>query len=216
MTYKLSILSLTTFALCSAAHAAPVYLNSNNMSVSVGAGTGVGSSNNTFANGQTIDKVIDAATAETEEFHNQTTHIWYSFTDPTDGLELIFDFDQSYDISTLHFWNYDGEFFDVDQVDFSFFDELGALLGTQTLLPALGTSPAITAQDISLVSPLNVSSVSAFLTGSNGQIDFQNIGFTADISAPPIGAVPLPASSLMLVAGLVGLGSMRRRSKPRL
>ena len=77
-------------AMSSAAFAAPVYLNESLISVSVGSGTTATTSNNTFNNGQTINKVIDAPSADAEEFHNQTTHIWFS----GGGLELLFDFNQ--------------------------------------------------------------------------------------------------------------------------
>ena len=200
-----------------AVHAAPIYLNSDNISVSVGAGTGAGSSNNTFSNGVGIEKVIDAPSSDAEEIHNQTTHIWYTFNSVTDGLELIFDFGTSYDITELHFWNYTAEGFDVDQVDFAFFDTAGSQIGMQSLNPALGSSGGIEAEDIALVSPLNTQSVSVFLTGTNGQVDFQNIGFTATASVvvtppPPVAAVPLPAAGLMLLAGLGAFGALRRKS----
>ncbi|MEL6294410.1 MAG: PEP-CTERM sorting domain-containing protein [Pseudomonadota bacterium] len=201
--------------------AATVYLNKDNISVSVGSNTGPGSSNNTFSGGQTIEKVIDAPAADAVDDHNQTTHIWYSFPDPSDGLELIFDFGVSYDIATLHFWNYFGESFDVDQVDFSFFNSLGDLIGTETILPPLGSSTGNLATDIALVSPLNTRTVSAFLTGTNGQVDFQNIGFTAAVSDPnldpeaPMSAVPLPATGLMMLSllGLISAGGRRLGSR---
>ncbi|MEL7514893.1 MAG: PEP-CTERM sorting domain-containing protein [Pseudomonadota bacterium] len=201
--------------------AATVYLNKDNISVSVGSNTGPGSSNNTFSGGQTIEKVIDAPAADAVDDHNQTTHIWYSFPDPSDGLELIFDFGVSYDIATLHFWNYFGESFDVDQVDFSFFNSLGDLIGTETILPPLGSSTGNLATDIALVSPLNTRTVSAFLTGTNGQVDFQNIGFTAAASDPnldpeaPMSAVPLPATGLMMLSllGLISAGGRRFGSR---
>lgn len=196
-----------------AAGASSVYLNQDNISVAVGPGTGAGTSNNTFTRGFGIEKVIDAPSADAEEFHNQDTHIWYTFDDPTSGLELIFDFFVSYDIETLHFWNYTGESFDVDEVVFTFFDAVGSEIGIETVNPALGTSPGIRAQDIPLASPLNTRSVSAFLTGTNGQVDFQNIGFTARISDPdldPTAPVPLPAAGWMLLAGFGSLLAARR------
>ena len=183
-----------------------VYLNEALIDVSVGAGTTATTSNNTFNNGQTINKVIDAPSAIAEEFHNQTTHIWYS----GGGLELLFDFKQEYDISTLHFWNYTGEGFDVDNIDFTFFNASSTQVGTLSIQPLLGSSPGIRAQDINLAAPLNVEFVTAFLTGSNGQVDFQNIGFTAEVSVP---AVPVPAAVWLFGTALVGFIGVSRRRK---
>lgn len=158
--------------------ATPIYLNIDNITVEVGAGTTATTSNNTFANGNTINKVIDAPTADALEFHNQNTHVWFT----GGGLELIFDFQQQYDLSVLHFWNYTGEGFDVDQIDFTFFDDSNTQVGALTVNPALGSSSGISAQDINLAAPLNVRFTRAFLTGTNNQVDFQNIGFTAALS----------------------------------
>ena len=194
----------------SAAFAAPIYLNDTLINVSVGAGTTATTSNNTFNNGQTINKVIDAPSADAEEFHNQTTHIWFS----GGGLELLFDFNQEYDISTLHFWNYTSESFDVDNIDFTFFDSALTQVGSLSILPALGSSPGIEAEDISLAAPLNVQFVTALLTGTNNQVDFQNIGFTAEVSTPqPPSPVPLPAGLPLMLSGLLGIGYLARRKK---
>ena len=121
-----------------------------------------------------------------------------------------------YDITTLHFWNYAFDSFSVDSVDFSFFDSLDQLIGQQTIMPLpSGSESNITAQDYALLSPLNTRSVTAFLTGTNGQVDFQNIGFTANTSDPDLdpapNVVPLPASIFLLLGGFVGLGLVRRR-----
>lgn len=197
-------------AMVSAAAAAPIYLNESLISVSVGAGTTATTSNNTFDGGRTINKVIDAPSADAEEFHDQSTHIWFS----GGGLELLFDFNQEFDISTLHFWNFTGEGFDVDNIDFTFFDSSTTQVGSLSIMPALGSSPGIKAQDIPLAAPLNVQFVTAFLTGSNGQVDFQNIGFTAEVSTPqPPSAVPLPAGLPLLLSGLLGVGFLARRKK---
>ena len=195
--------------------AAPIYLNISNISVEVGPETSPGSFNNTFNGGQTIDKVIDAPSADAEEFHSQTTHIWYTADQVGGGLELLFDFGLEYDTTTLHFWNYTGEDFDVDAVDFTFYNALDQLQGTLTVNPALGSSPGIEAEDIPLPAPLNVRYVTAFLTGDNRQVDFQNIGFTAeeseDQTQPP--AVPSPGTLALLGLGLIGYLTITRRMK---
>ena len=187
--------------------AAPIYLNNTNITVEVGAGTSPGTFNNTFDGGNTIEKVIDAPSADATEFHNQTTHIWFTADQLGGGLELLFDFGNEFDISTLHFWNYTGENFDVDNIDFTFFNSSSDLVGMLSIIPALGSSPGILAEDIILAAPLNVQFVTAFLTGSNRQVDFQNIGFTAEQSDPGTGANPVsePGIISLFVLGLLGM-----------
>jgi hypothetical protein len=204
----------------SSAIAAPVYLNELLIDVSVGSGTSPGTLNNTFSGDQTINKVIDAPSAAATEFHNQTTHIWFTADEVGGGLELLFDFNQEYDITTLHFWNYTAEGFDVDQIDFTFFNESSSQVGDLTVFPALGTSPGIMAQDIALAAPLNVQFVTAFLSGSNAQVDFQNIGFTASLSSPEqpdlpdqptTEVIPVPAGLPLLLTGLAAISLIARR-----
>lgn len=206
---------LFTF-LFSSATANAVYLNVDNIDVEIGPNSTYTSSNNTFSGGATIDKVIDAPSADAEEFHNQSTHNWFS----GGTLELLFDFRTEYDLTTLHFWNYTGESYDVDNIDFSFFDSSSTLQGTLGITPALGNPGGITAEDIVLAAPLDVQFVTAVLSGSNGQIDFQNLGFTGSLSidrcvtnpndpicgnsTPPTG-VPEPGTIGLLALGLLGL-----------
>ena len=76
--------------------------------------------------------------------------------------------------------------------------------------PALGSAPGILAQDIVLAAPLNIQFVTAFLSGTNRQVDFQNIGFTAEISTPP-NPVPEPGLMSILSIGLLGMLVSRRR-----
>ncbi len=185
-----------------------VYLNQDNITVAVGAGTSAGDFNNTFNSGRTIAKVIDAPSAAAAEVHSQTTHIWFTADSVGGGLELVFDFGTSYDLQTLHFWNYDSEGFDVDSLSFRFFDAASSEIGSLALTPALGSSPAILAQDIPLAAPLNVRSVKAFLSGSNRQVDFQNIGFTAVVSV-----VPEPATTALLLLGLGAVATLARRRR---
>ena len=191
---------------------APIYLNDQNITVEVGPGTSAGSFNNTFAGSSTINKVIDAPSADAVEFHNQTTHIWFTADQTGGGLELLFDFGQEFDLTTLHFWNFTSESFDVDNIDFTFFNSDNTQVGSLSITPALGSNPGILAQDIVLPAPLNVQFVTTFLTGSNRQVDFQNIGFTGEISSPrpPTTAVPEPGTLSLFVGALFLLMGFRR------
>lgn len=201
----------------SSALATPVYLNDLLIDVSIGAGTDAsGDFNNTFANGATISKAIDASSATALEFYNQSTHIWFTASAPGKGLELLFDFRVNYDISTLHFWNYTSEPYDVDNIDFVFFDDTMNNVGSLSVAPQTGIRPGILprirVQDIALSAPLNIRYVSAFLTGTNGEIDFVNIGFTA-VRSDPMTPVPLPAGIFLILPALAGLGIAARRRR---
>lgn len=202
---------LPVLVAASSSAVASTYLNQSNISVTVGEGTSPGSFNNTFAGTSTITKVIDAPTAIAEEFHNQTTHIWHTASEAGGGLELKFDFGLEYDLSVLHFWNYTGESFDVDNVDFTFYNANNVQNGVLSVAPDLGSSPGIRAQDLVLAAPLNVRYVTAFLTGSNQQVDFQNIGFTANVSAP----VPEPGTYAMMGLGAFVVLSACHRKRQR-
>ena len=206
---NLFLATIATMFLAATANAG-VYLNNSNISVAVGSGTSPGTFNNTFNNGATIEKVIDAPSADALEFHDQATHIWFTADSVGGGLELLFDFGQEYDITDLHFWNYTAEGFDVDNIDFTFFNQFNTNVGALSVQPALGSSPGIAAQDITLAAPLNVQFVTAFLTGTNRQVDFQNIGFTASVSAP--NPVPEPASCCLWL-GIASCCILRRKRR---
>jgi len=188
--------------------AAPIYLNSDTISVSLGSSM----SADPFVNRSTVDSlasIIDATTASDGDAHSQSSHIWVR-----GPLELDFDFGMEYDLTTLHFWNYFGEAYDVDNIDFNFFDSSNTLVGSLLdLVPALG-SGLIFAEDFSLSFLSNIQFVNAVLTGSNGEIDFQNIGFTGELSVDtteePI-SVPEPSSIALLGLGLAFIGFTRKK-----
>ncbi|NNL67547.1 MAG: PEP-CTERM sorting domain-containing protein, partial [Myxococcales bacterium] len=52
--------------------------------------------------------------------------------------------------------------------------------------------------------PSKVRFVNAVLSGSNGQVDFNNLGFTGEVS------VPEPATALLLLVGLLSIAAQRR------
>lgn len=187
-----------------AAHAAPIYLNDQNISVALGSGMAA----EPFANQTTaisLANVINAPSAVAGEDHiSPTTHVWVS----GGTLELVFDFGVAYDLTTLHFWNYFAEGFDVDNIDFTFFDEsmtlVGRLLGVEPALGGAGGNP-IFAEDYALAFPSDIRFVNALLSGSNDQVDFNNMGFTGQVSP-----VPEPGTAFLLGFGLLGLAAYRR------
>ncbi|MEX0884897.1 MAG: hypothetical protein WD009_00520 [Phycisphaeraceae bacterium] len=182
--------------------AEPVYLNDQNISVSLGASM----SAEPFANRTTAESLanlIDAPSADAGELHTQPAHVWVS----GGPLEVDFDFGMAYDLSTFHFWNYHSEAYDVDNIDLVFYDasmtEVGSLLGIE---PALGNgtgsdSDPIFAEDF-VAEFDGVRYVNAVLTGANGQVDFNNMGFTA---------VPEPGTVALLAP--LGLALLRRRGR---
>jgi len=192
--------------LLSSASAQDVYLNSENITVEVGPGTSGDNFHNTFSGSSTIEKVIDAPSADAEEFHSQTTHIWHTAAEDGGGLELLFDFGREYDVHTLHFWNYTGESYDVDNIEFTMFNKDSIEVGSLSVMPDLGSSGGIEAQDLPLAAPLNVQFVTALLSGSNREVDFQNIGFTAVESLP----VPEPSALCLLGVALAGVALAQR------
>jgi hypothetical protein len=92
-------------------------------------------------------------------------------------IQLRFDFRREYDLEKLHFWNYTSENFDVDTATFTFFDSDEVKTGELSFSPQLGASP-IFAEDVLLENISKVRYVDVLLSGSNNEVDFQNIGFT--------------------------------------
>lgn len=217
MFYTSLAVVLTALFEVSVVHAAPIYLNDQNMSVSLGGGTNPVSRPatdpfNNLSTAQSLANVIDAPSASAPEFHNQSTHVWM-----TGVLALVFDLGQERDLTTLHFWNYFGEGFDVDNIDLTFSDSMMTNIGSQSVIPALGgpatsDSTPIFAEDIPLAGALNVQFVSALLTGSNQQVDFNNLGFTGE-GGNDLAAIPEPSTLLLFGSSLAGVGALWRRHR---
>ncbi len=189
------------------ARAALNYLNDQNITVALGSSMAP----EPFSNRSTVDSlasIIDAPSATVSEEHNQSTHVWIN----GGTLELDFDLGTEYDLTMFHFWNYSGEGFDVDEIDFAFFDNsnnpVGSLLD---VMLALGSNP-IFADDYALSFPSNVRFVNAVLSGTNNQVDFINMGFTGELSST---VIPEPSTWTLftLCAAVVGLSRKRNRRK---
>ena len=72
-----------------------------------------------------------------------------------------FDLGAEYNLTTVHFWNYFGEAFDVDDIAFTLFNALNVNVGALNFAPALGgpgtsDSIPIAAQNAVLAFPSNV------------------------------------------------------------
>ena len=157
-----------------------VFLNFTNTSVMLG--DLHNGDSEPFANRTTLDSLIsltDAPSADAEEFHRQSTHVWVS----GGMLEVVFEFDNDFDLTQFHFWNYHSESFDVDDVDLVFLDSEMNTIGTmEDISPALGNdtgfdSTPTLAEDFALDFE-GVRYVRATFAGSNDQVDFNNMGFT--------------------------------------
>ncbi len=189
-----------------------VYLNGTNMSVALGPGM----SANPFANrgtAESLASIIDAPSASAFEKHNQQTHVWVS----GGTLALAFDLRDEYNLSTFHFWNYHSEAYDVDDIDLTFYDGANQLVGTLLdVKPSLGgtsqnDATEIYAENSVLAFPAKVRYVSAVLSGSNGQVDFNNMGFTGVLTSTV--PVPEPGTYALMALGLVAIGALRRRQR---
>ncbi|ODU20445.1 MAG: hypothetical protein ABS87_10370 [Sphingomonas sp. SCN 67-18] len=222
---RVALTGLAGFA-ASAALAAPVYLNKDNITVKLGSSHDAAvAANPTYGPfndvkiADALENIIDAPTATALENHSSGgngTHIWVIGT----PLELEFDFLAEYDLTTLHFWNYYTEQYDVDSILFTFYDASRTLVGSLEEEPRLGNMTSggpIIPEHYTLNFPSRVRYVNAVLKGSNGHVDYNNIGFTAELS-PPLNAVPEPASWAMLIAGfgLAGSAIRRRRAGGRM
>ncbi len=168
------------FAAATAA-AQPVYLN-DDAGVTVALGASMPAEpfqNRTTAS--SLASIIDLDNASVADTHAQSTHVW--ITDLS--LELDFDLGASYDLTTMHFWNYFTESFDVDDIDMIFFDEAGTEIGQiLDLAPSLSAGNPVTAENIEIAFPSGVRFINMTLSGTNGEVDFQNIGFTGTLVPP--------------------------------
>ena len=189
-----------------------VYLNNTNITVQLGPSMPPGNPFTNLGVAASLANVINAPSATASEFHSSpTTHVWVSDR----ALELRFDFGIEYDLSTLHLWNYHSETYDVDNIDFTFYNGSNGLVGSLlNVAPLLGNgtssdSTPIFAQDYALSFPSRVRYVNAVLTGSNGEVDFNNLGFTAVVSVP--NPIPEPETYALMLAGLGLLGVVARR-----
>jgi len=163
-----------------------IYLDKTKMDVSLGAGMTA----EPFANlptKESLENIIDLPSVNDPENHTQGTHVWVSGGE----LKLVFDLRTEYDLTHLHFWNYFTEFFDVDDIDFTFFDENNSPVGSiENIEPNLGRNALggngnpILAETLQLSFPKKVRFIRATFAGTSNQVDFNNLGFTGKLSSP--------------------------------
>lgn len=154
------------------------YLNIDNISVSLGPTMAPEPFRNVSTE-NSLRNVIDAPSPDAQETHNQSSHVWFT----GDELVLEFDFGQEFDLTALHFWNYHTEQYDVDLIEFFFLDSDDELVGWLDFKPELGVGVVQQAQDYALDFPSRIQYVVAAFSGSNGEVDFNNLGFTGTLGA---------------------------------
>jgi len=155
--------------------AQPIYLNDDaGVTVSLGASMAA----EPFANRTTQDSlasIINLDSASDVDAHAQSTHVWVS----GGHLEVDFDLGDTYDLTTMHFWNYYTETYDVDNIDMIFYNEAGVEIGQPIgLQPQISGGNPVVAEHIAVAFPPGVRFINMTLSGTNGQVDFQNLGFT--------------------------------------
>lgn len=120
-----------------------------------------------------LASVIDAASPTVFDRHTTSSHVW------AEGETIFyFDLQADYELNAIHFWNFNEEGFDVDAIQFLFYDSSETLISQISVEPQIGFED-ILAEDFA-VDVDNVRYVRAILTGSNGQVEFQNIGFSGE------------------------------------
>lgn len=157
-----------------------IYLSSVNMSVELGEGMAA----EPFANLSTaasLENIIDLPTADSGELHTQAEHVWIN----GGTLSVVFDLQGSRLLTDFHFWNYHGESFDVDRIELDFIGNEDSVVGSMVVEdPPLGNGTGSDSDPIFADTfPINlgepVTEIRALLSGTNGQVDFNNMGFTA-------------------------------------
>jgi|GEM_PF-6885864 len=158
--------------------AQPIYLN-DDAGVTVALGTSMTAE--PFANRSTADSlasIINLDSASDVDSHAQSTHVWVS----GGHLEIDFDLGASYDLSMMHFWNYYTETYDVDDIGMIFYNEAGVEIGVPIAIePSVSSGNPVVAEHIVVAFPPGVRYINMTLTGTNSQVDFQNIGFTGTL-----------------------------------
>lgn len=118
------------------------------------------------------NKLFPAASPTVADPHTTISHVW-SQGDTT----LLFDLQGNYQLEKIHFWNFNEENYDADAIEFRFLDSAQELISQVTVTPQMGFGD-ILAEDFS-ITVSGVRYVRARLTSTNGQVEFQNIGFSA-------------------------------------
>lgn len=189
--------------------AASTYLNDD---AGVTAQLGASMGTNVFQNvsdSQSLANMIDLDSPGQSDLHSQSSHVYY--VDSATPLEVDFDLGAEYDLVTLHFWNYWLETYSTDLIDFILGDGQGQQVAAPSFVPDEGVN---TGESIAPAhSPFaygGVRYVNARFSGTNGNVDFNNIGWTGSLSAAT--PVPLPPTGWALLAGLGVLAWRARRA----
>lgn len=189
----------TAVITATAVHAQDTFFNFENLTVELGASM----SPEPFANRSAADSlasIINLPDADATEFHTQSEHVWIN----GGHLELEFTLLAPARLDTFHFWNYHGEGYDVDRVLLTCYDASDQVVAVYDLVdPVLGNSTGsdstpIAAQDFPIGTSAIVTRMNALLTGSNGQVDFNNMAFTGRVAETGCSPADLTTSGATL------------------
>ena len=130
-----------------------------------------------------IENAINAESANTIEIHNRQTHV----EAPGESrIALRFDLQNTYNIKTVHFWNFwdEASNWNVDEMTLTFIDLSEANIGEVILTPHDGYED-IAAEDFP-VDFRGVHYIEVDLRSNVNRLEFMNIGFTG----VPVDALP--------------------------
>lgn len=122
--------------------------------------------------GGVVANITDAPSALSFDPHTEQSHVWGQ----DEPVSLLLELDNTYYIEQMHFWNFTGEGYDVDEIKATFYNEADAVIKEVTVAPQTGFE-SILAEDFA-IDAAGVSYIRVVLSATNNEVEFQNLGFS--------------------------------------